>query len=644
MLVGVFAQGIGRHARIPGIVLLLIAGVGLGPDGANLIRPHAMGGGLAAVVGFAVALILFEGGLGLELSVLRAQATMIRRLVTIGALVTAILATLTVKLVMGWDFTLSILFGTLVIVTGPTVVTPLVRRLRLSPRLTTILIAEGIFIDAVGATVAVVALEIVLASNRNDAAHGVLSIFTRFGVGAGVGVVAGALLVALLKVRRVVPHGIENVLVLATAFATYHVSGALVGESGITAAIIAGLVVGNAGIHLHHTVVDFSEQLTTLFVATLFVLLAADVRLADVRALGAPGWWTVALLMLVVRPATVFASAYRTGLSLREKLYLSWVAPRGIVAAAVASLFAIELADHGVAGGVEMRALVFVVIATTVTVQGLSASVVARLLEVRLPNRAGYLFLGANGLSLLVARVLQDLGETVTLLERSEAVAFAAREAGFIVVQGDALQTRVLESANIASVAHVVGMTTSENVNLTFARAVRDDHRGPTISIVLEKFTHGVTPAMVQRFDMQVLFAAEHDLLAWLDRVRQQGVVTERWRLGDGREVMAFAEMPEESVLPIALVRNSTVQLITHDLNLRGGEDMVVAIATETYDQASAWLSSRGWTRVASASRATPLPGGLAPPATPGDAPPSPPSPPTPPSTPPPSAPPAAAE
>jgi len=598
MLVGVIAQMLGRHARIPGIVLLLIAGVGLGPDGVDLIRPHAMGGGLRAIVGFAVAIILFEGGLGLQLSVLRAQATTIRRLVTIGAAITATLATFTVMLVMGWDFRLSILFGTLVIVTGPTVVTPLVRRLRLSQRLTTILIAEGIFIDAVGATIAVVALEIALAGSRGDAAAGVLSIFTRFGAGAVVGVVSGVFLVALLKVPRMVPHGLENVLVLAAAFVTFHVSGALVDESGITAAIVAGLVVGNAGIHLHEEVADFSEQLVSLFVATLFVLLAADVRLADVMALGAGGAWTVGILMLVVRPATVFASAYGTDLTLREKLYLSWVAPRGIVAAAVASLFAIELAHAGVQGGVAMRALVFVVIATTVTVQGLTASLVARILKVRQPNRAGFLFLGANGIARMLGRVLRDLGQQVTMIERLEDVCKDARDEGFHVIHGDGLQPKVLESADIDSVAHVVGLTTSEHVNFLFARAVADDHRGPTIHIVLEKFTHGVTPEMAERFDIRVLFAGEHDLLAWLDRTRQGTVVTERWQIADGREVMAFAEMPESLVLPLVIVRNQNVQLVNQVTERRGNDIMVVAIATEGREHATAWLSSRGWTRI----------------------------------------------
>ncbi len=594
VMIGILCQAIGRHARVPGIVLLLVAGVGLGPDGANLIRPETMGSGLAAIVGFAVAIILFEGGLGLRLEVLRKQAKPIRRLVSVGALITAALAAVTAKLIMAWDWRLSILFGTLVIVTGPTVVTPLVRRLRLSKHLTAILIAEGIFIDAVGATIAVVALEIALAPTTGDAATGALSIFLRFGVGAIVGLAGGIALVAALRVRRLVPHGLENVLALATAFLTYHVSSSLVGESGITAAIVAGLVVGNARIRKHGMVAEFSEQLTVLFVATLFVVLAADVRIADVVGLGWRGVAVVAVLMLVVRPINVFASTFRTDLTRPEKLYLSWVAPRGIVAAAVASLFALELAHHGVAGGVEMRALVFVVIATTVTLQGLTAALVGQFLGVRQPSRSGYLILGANALARLMGRVLQDAGESVTFIERTDDVCETARRKGFTVIQGDGVDSTVLETAGIDGVAHVIGMTTNEHVNFLFAQTVAEDYRGPELHIMLEQVDVGVTPKLASRHDIHVLFAVEHDLLVWLDRARHEQVAIQRWQLGAPSEA-GFADMPADSMIACAVIRADLIGLITQDSTVRVGDVIVVAVATATADRAAAWLSQRGW-------------------------------------------------
>lgn len=245
MLAGVLAQGAARHARIPGIVVLLFLGVLLGPDGVDWIRPGTLGEGLSVFVGFAVAVILFEGALNVRIDALRRRARSIRRLVTLGAVVTGALATVTAGVLMPWDWRLAALFGTLVMVTGPTVVNPLVRRLRLSPHLADILVAEGIFVDAVGATIAVVALEVVVADSGRAAAAEVLSIVLRFGAGAVVGAAAGVMLVGALRVRRLVPHGLENVLALAVALAAFQVSNALVSESGLTASIFAGLLVGN---------------------------------------------------------------------------------------------------------------------------------------------------------------------------------------------------------------------------------------------------------------------------------------------------------------------------------------------------------------------------------------------------------------
>ncbi|MGE0547943.1 MAG: cation:proton antiporter [Kofleriaceae bacterium] len=595
MLVGVLVQGVGRHLRVPSIVLLLLAGVGLGPDGANVIRPSAMGNGLPALTGFAVAVILFEGGLLLQLPALRTHALAIRRLITVGAVTTAVLSTIAAKVIMSWTWELAGLFGTLVIVTGPTVVTPLLRNLRASPRVTSILIAEGILIDAVGATVAVVALEIALSPTRTAAAAGILSIALRIGLGALVGALGGLVLVAMFRVRRLVPHGLENVLVLGMIVTIFQVANAIVHESGITSAIVAGLVVGNTRSHVKRKVADFSEELVALFVATLFVLLAADVRISNVTATGTSGVVLIATLMLVVRPATVFASTRGTELTLREKLYLSWIAPRGIVAAAVASLFALELSRVGVEGGVEMRALVFGVIASTVTIQGLTAGPVARLLGVKRPARSGYLVLGSNALAQLMGRILVDLGQRVVFVERDHASCEAASRAGFAVIEGDGLRSEVLSAAGIDDVAHALAFTPNEHVNLSFARLVAEDHRGPELHIALERFAAGITPEMVERHDMNVLFARETDLLLWIDRARRDQIVIQRWELAPEREEAALSELPSDDVLPLVHVRNALAGPLTHRAELRAGDQVMAAIARESIAQATAWFSARGW-------------------------------------------------
>ena len=602
MVVGVLAQGIARHVRLPGIVLLLATGVALGPDGVGMVRPDTMGAGLQAVVGFSVAIILFEGGLNLRIGVLRQQAVPIRRLVTVGAIITGALAAVVARVCMGWDWRLSILFGTLVIVTGPTVITPLVRRLRIQHNLGTILEAEGIFIDAIGATISVVALEIAIAPSGNALGEGVLGIVARIGIGGAIGLGVGVILALALRWRYVVPAGLENVLVLASAVTAYELSNALVHESGITAAIAAGLVLGNARSHALEEIREFKEQLTALLIATLLVLLVADVRLSDVAALGWRGVATVVALMVLVRPADVFASTWRTNLTLREKLFLSWLAPRGIVAAAVASLFAIELGKIGIDGGVQMKALVFLVIATTVTIQGLTGGAVANLLGVRLRGRSGYLILGANPLARLVAGILDEAGEHVVLVDSSDEACHASIEAGFDTVHGNGLEVPVLIGAGADQVAAVVGLTPNESINFLFAQRVLNDLTGPRVLVALESSVRGVTGEMAREHDASVLFGAERELSHWLDLVGRGRVTRERWRLAfaSGGRAPAMGEVPHHVLLPVALYRKGEVTLVTAVDRPKQGDEVEFAIVPTHLEAGHAWLEQAGWVRVAS--------------------------------------------
>ena len=313
---GVIAQSLAHHLRIPGIVILLGTGVLLGPDGAGIIAPSSLGHALSALTGFAVAIILFEGGLSLNLRRLRRAGPAIRNLLTAGALITALGGALAAKFALDWPWKTAFLFGTLVIVTGPTVVTPLLRRLKVERRVSTTLEAEGVFIDAIGAIIAVVALEVAISASAGVAA-GLLDIALRLVVGCVLGLIGGALLAVLLRTRHVVPEGLENITTLALVIALFFVADALLPETGLPAVTVAGVVVGNARTPLHEELQEFKEQLTVMLIGLLFVLLAADVRLADVAALGWAGFWTVAVLMLVVRPINVWVSTLGTDMNWR---------------------------------------------------------------------------------------------------------------------------------------------------------------------------------------------------------------------------------------------------------------------------------------------------------------------------------------
>lgn len=369
---GMLTHVVARKLQVPELVLLLAVGVLLGPEILGVIRPESLGTALDYVVGMSVAVILFEGGLNLNLGRLRGEQVIVRRLVTLGALITAMGGTLAARHVMGWDLRVSFLFGSLVVVTGPTVITPLVRRISVRSNLRTILEAEGVLIDPIGAIGAVVVLEFVLTSAEPGVDPGMTELLrlpTRLLLGAGIGVAGGITMGLLLCNEEFLPRGLENVTTLALVLALFEVSEAIQAESGIMAAAVAGIVVGNMETHVEEELKHFKEQLTVMLLGLLFVLLASTVELEAIAGLGWRGIATVAVLMVVVRPASIWLCSLGTGLDLREKLFLGWISPRGIVAAAVASLFARTLPGDA-ADGAAFQALVFSVIAVTVAVQG----------------------------------------------------------------------------------------------------------------------------------------------------------------------------------------------------------------------------------------------------------------------------------
>jgi NhaP-type Na+/H+ or K+/H+ antiporter len=505
---GVASQALARHLRVPGIVVLLAAGVALGPGGLGLILPDTLGDGLAEIVGFAVAIILFEGGLNLRLSRLRRQGRMVRRLLTIGALITLVGGALSARFVLGWDWRLSLLFGSLVIVTGPTVITPLLRRVRVRRRIETVLEAEGVLIDAVGAIAAVVLLEVLLHPSGTGAAAGLTEFGLRFAVGIPMGLAGGLLIGGLLRTDRFIPEGLENVFVLSSVLALWEIGDTLMPEMGLVTVTVAGLVVGNLRTRVSEDLAEFKEQLTVMLIGLLFILLAANVRLEDVSGLGWPGLGVVALLVLVVRPVEVAVCAVGTDLDARDRAFIGWVAPRGIVAAAIASLFARSLEAAGLPGGPRLVALVFLVIAVTVAVQGLTMGPVARLLGVARGGNRGFVILGANGLAMALARALLRCGEEVVLIESSAERANRARDARLPVVFGNGLEESVALRAQPDTRAAGIALTSNEEANLLFARRLRERYGCPRALVAIDRVTGHLTADLLHEARVDVRRAA----------------------------------------------------------------------------------------------------------------------------------------
>ena len=602
---GVLAQSAARHLRLPGIVLLLAAGIGLGPDGLGWVQPRDLGDGLYAIVDLAVAVILFEGGLNLQLSRLRREQLVIRRLVTWGALVTLVVGGLAARFGLGWSWEASILFGSLVVVTGPTVVGPLITELRLRPRVATVLEAEGVLIDPIGAILAVLVLELVLAPGAITA--GGIGLVLRLGFGAIAGAIGGLLISRMLGVRRLVPEGHENILTLAAVLLLFQGCEMLVSHSGILAVTIAGAVVGNLGEGVDRDLREFKDQLSVMLIGLLFVMLAADVRFEQVRLLGAGGLAVVAALILVVRPLGVFLSARGSELSWRERAFVAWVAPRGIVAAAVASIVAGSLERQGVPGGLELRALVFLTIACTVVLAGLTAGPVGSWLGVRLPGREGVAILSANALGLALAEALRAGGRPVTFLDSNPQKSRAVEEAGFAVVFGNAIEERIMQRARFELVETVIAMTGNRSLNGLFAQRAKDIFGVPKALVAATPSGGGLVSELMEREKADVVFDGYHDVQRWDVRSRRGDVeiVRRRFRERPASEETDNARIEGSQPGPLgerfvilALERDRSVFPMSMSQTPLRGDEAIVAIHTPEREEAFRALEGLGWWEV----------------------------------------------
>jgi len=598
LLFGIIVHSLSQHLRIPSIVLLLGAGALLGPDILGWIKPESVNFVMPAMIGYAVAVILFEGGMNLELKRLRRESAALRRLVTIGAVVTAIGGTFAAKVIMAWDWNIAVLFGSLVIVTGPTVITPLLRRIKLNQNLNTLLEGEGVLIDPIGAIIAIGVLEVVLHPSQQSFLFSIYSAFLRIGIGTLLGIAGGFIIVLFLRPRNLIPEGLENVFTLAAVLALFQLSDATIPESGIAAVTIAGLVVGNFGRRVLRDLREFKEQLTVLLIAMLFILLAADVRFEKISLLGWSGVITVLFLMVIVRPLGIFICTLGLKMKTRDLVFLSWMAPRGIVAAAIASFFAVALNKAEIPGGDSLRALVFLVIAITVSVQGLTAGIIAHLLGIRRETNSGYAILGANEVARTLALELQNHDERVILMDSNAAACNMAEGDGLKVIFGNAMDENILIRARIEEMAACIGLTPNEELNLLFVNQVREQFKVPDRLVSVSKSEGHTSIEAVNKTGVSVLFGASYDIELWAVRLRRKIASVERW-LFDPKDKdigsIAVSEIPFQSLVPLVILRKENPAPVDNRTEFQPHDQVSFIVFKELEQEARQWLDQKGW-------------------------------------------------
>jgi NhaP-type Na+/H+ or K+/H+ antiporter len=464
-LTALFCQWIAWRVRLPAILFLLLAGIISGPV-TGLLDPEALfGKDLLPLVSLCVALILFEGSLTLQGSEWREIGSVVRRLVTVGALITWLVIALGTYWLLDFSWSLAVLFGSLTLVTGPTVIMPMLRVVRAKTSIANILRWEGIVIDPLGALLAVVVFSFIVSHDAGDGWSTSLLTFALVLLsGIGFGVVGGWGLGQALR-RHLLPEYLHSLAAIAVVFTIFIGANLLMHESGLLAVTIMGIWLANMpGVNVRH-ILHFKENLSVLLISGLFIILSARLDLNAIIAMGPATLLLLLLIQLVARPLSVWASTLGSDLNWRERALLAWIAPRGIVAAAVSAIFAERMTQAGFAQAELLVPLTFLVIIGTVVLQSATARPLAKLLGVseKVPN--GFLIVGANPFARALAKALQELKLRVLLTDSSWENTRAARMANLPTYFGNATSQDAEAKINLIGMGYLLALSPSNELN-----------------------------------------------------------------------------------------------------------------------------------------------------------------------------------
>ncbi len=481
IILGILAQWVAWKFKIPAILPLILIGLLVGPiatlftsDGTKLIEPiwdgHKglfPGESLFYFVSLAIGIILFEGGLTLRRSEILNVGPVIVKLITVGVVVTFFGAGLAAHFIFNLSLPISFLFSALIIVTGPTVITPILRNIPLKKDVSAVLKWEGILIDPIGALVAVLDFEFI--SSVGGGQEFTVTALIEFGKIVLFGFTFGftfAHALAFAIKKKIIPHYLLNVFTLATVLAVFVLSDVFAHESGLLSVVIMGMVLGNMNLPNIEELLYFKESLSVLLISILFILLAANINIEDLMLVF--NWKALLLFAVVVfliRPIGVFLSSARSGLKTNEKLFISWVGPRGIVAAGIASLFGLKLSKAGEPGAEYITPLVFMIVLGTVLLNATTARMFAKIVGVFLKTSEGVLIIGASKVSRLIAAYLKNNNRHVVLVDNNRNHVNKARDLGLEAIEGNIFRDQLKDNIELNDVGYLMALTGNSDIN-----------------------------------------------------------------------------------------------------------------------------------------------------------------------------------
>ncbi len=465
VLLGFGAQWISWRLRIPSILLLLLFGILAGPVLGWLDPDKLLGDVLIPFVSISVAVILFEGGLTLKIDEFKKIGKVVSLLISLGVLITWTVAALAAHWIFGINMRVAVLLGAVLTVTGPTVIGPILRNIRPKQAVGSILKWEGILIDPIGALLAILVFEVILVTGiQQAAAVVVLSVLRTIILGAIIGGAFALLLTWLIR-KYLIPDLLQEIATLSFVVAVFLISNQIQEESGLFSATVMGIVMANQKFIPVKKIKDFKENLTVLMIPVLFILLSARLTRSDIELMSYSGIIFLLILVLIGRPLSVFVSTIQSGLTFREKLFVSAVAPRGIVAAAVSSVFALKLADGGVPQIEYLVPVTFMVIIGTVLLYGFASAPLARVLKVSQSDPRGVIIAGAHPWALEIATVLHEKDFRVLVVDTNRYHVKQAKMMGLQAYQESIISDKAIDRLNLEGVGKLLALTSNDEVN-----------------------------------------------------------------------------------------------------------------------------------------------------------------------------------
>ena len=562
-VLGSLAQWFSWWVKLPSILFLLLLGFLVGPITGYLNPDEVFGDMLFPMVSLAVSVILFEGALTLNFHEIKGLQQVIRRLVSTGTLICWVIIALATHYLMNFEWQMSFLFGALVVVTGPTVIVPMLRTVRVNSKIANVLRWEGIIIDPIGALLAVLVFTFIVSSQAggNELSH-VFMVFTKLIViGTVLGIVAGQTLGMILK-HHLLPEYLHNIFTLTLVFAVFGLSNHFEHESGLLAVTVMGIWLANMkGVHIEE-ILNFKESLSILLISGLFIILASRIDFQQIKSLGWASLGVFLMIQFFARPIKVWWSTLGSDLQWQEKVMVSWIAPRGIVAAAVSALFAIKLEAINYPNADLLVSLTFMIIITTVVFQSATARPLAKALQVAEPEALGLLIVGANPVVQAIALVLQKEGVDFVIADSYWQQIKQARMQGFKTYYGNPVSKHADQHLHLIGIGHLLGMSMNRHLNTLAAKKYAAEFGKKNIYTLkpnVDKNKDSEKHLSTIDFRGHILFGGKS--YAQLASILSQGGVVKSTLMTDEFTFKNYLEKHGSRVIPLIAISPKTKQV-----------------------------------------------------------------------------------